>query len=755
MDQLQSYKSFLNSYYLSEGIRTTVGIVTPAMVMGYFGLLPAGIVLSIGAMCLSSIDSPGPIHHRVNSMSGGIGVILLVSLITGWAAHLPVLLGVLLVAFFFILSMLGVYGARMGSIGFAGMLIMTLSLSQVRHGWEIIITSLYVAGGGVWYMLFSLMVHGIRPYKLARQALGTYIQSIADYFRVRAGFYEEQAGPYDQQAIFRKLMQAQSEAQERQNLVNDILFKSRSIVKESTHTGRTLLMIYLDVTDLFESIMTSYHDYKILHDYFDKTGILEDFHQLVIQLADELDEIGLAVQSGSSSRRSRSILPQVKMERERFKVFREKYLNPENLEGFIGLRRILDNIEDIARRLYTLHQYTRSSYKIKKKSIKGLDYSQLVLHQKIHPKILLDNLSLKSNIFRHSLRVSISVLAGYLISFAFPLGHSYWIILTILVILKPAYSLTKKRNSDRLIGTFIGLLIGIPILLLVKNNTALMLIMFAFMAGCYIFIRKNYFIGVLLMSPFVLLFTHLLYAQDTTVILADRMLDTFIGSVIAFITSSLLVPSWERETIRSFMLSILKDNCRYFSSVAASYHQQGDVQPDQYTVVARKNALVSLANLSDAFTRMLSEPKSQQNNKEQLHQFVALNHRLISHIATLSFYWQQQLVTYDPVHFKTISAEIIQHINNAINLLEGRNVNTASATSKEGLWLLNSEMNELMEKRKTELSLRQLDTDTRKGLLELKSLADQFNFITNIVIELQKVCNKYATENPMQYTDQK
>ena len=50
--------------------------------------------------------------------------------------------------------------------------------------------------------------------------------------------------------------------------------------------------------------------------------------------------------------------------------------------------------------------------------------------------------------------------------------------------------------------------------------------------------------------------------------------------------------------------------------------------------VGRKNALVALANLSDAFNRMLSEPKRQQKATEVLHQFVVLNHMLTSYIAT-------------------------------------------------------------------------------------------------------------------------
>ncbi len=739
MDQIRSYKSFINSYYLYEGIRITIGILVPAVVMSYLDLQSVGITISLGAVGLSVIDTPGPIHHRNNAMKAGVAALLVVSLITGLAAHSPLTLGIFLFVSCFLFSMLSVYGTRAGAVGVAALLIIILTLSQQRHGWEIVEYALYVTAGAVWYMLFSIALYRLRPYKLAQQALGDYIQHIAGYLRIRAAFYDETT---DYNENYQKLMNTQSTAQESQNLVTDLLFKTRSIVKESTHTGRTLVMIYLDVTDLFESVMTTYHDYKTLHSYFNDTSILKEFHDLITELCDELEEIGIAVKSGSRSHRSSSLMPQIKEERERYSAFRKKYLKPDNIDGFIGLRRILDNIQDIAERLYTLHKYTRSGHTIQRKSQQNMDFSKLVMHQEVHPKILIDNLSLKSNIFRHSLRMSISILTGYLISLAFPLGHSYWILLTILVILKPAYSLTKKRNADRLIGTFLGILAGGLILYTVKNETALLAIMITFMTVCYIFVRQNYFIGVLFMTPYVLLFLHLLYPTDFKTVLTDRMLDTVIGSVIAFITSSLLIPSWERETIRSFMVSILKDSSRYFASIAGGYQEQA-ITLNQYGV-ARKDALVSLANLSDAFTRMLSEPKSQQKDKEHIHQFLALNHRLISHIATLAYYMRQDLARYHSDHYKLITADILQHLQNSTGILQGENISSGTAATKEALRLLNDDMNVLLEKRKTELKQGLLETDTKKGLLEMKSIVDQFNFISNIVIDLQKVSSKIA-----------
>jgi hypothetical protein len=52
--------------------------------------------------------------------------------------------------------------------------------------------------------------------------------------------------------------------------------------------------------------------------------------------------------------------------------------------------------------------------------------------------------------------------------------------------------------------------------------------------------------------------------------------------------------------------------------------------------LARKDVYLNSANLSAAFQRMLSEPKSKQGSKTQIHQFVVLNHILFSNIATIA-----------------------------------------------------------------------------------------------------------------------
>ena len=430
---------------MSDGIRMTIGIALPAIVLSYFHLLAAGIVASLGAMCVSMPDTPGPIHHRRNAMLVCVGVVSIIALLTGFASTYPVLLGLLIFFFCFFFSMLGVYGARANSIGVSALIVMVLNIDRPQHGEDVLLNAAFVCAGGIWYTLLSLLLYSIRPYKLVQQALGDCILATSDYLRVRASFYDKQI---NYENIYTQMLEKQVEVHETQDLVRELLFKSRDIVKESTNTGRTLVMIFLDIVDLFERAMTSYQDYKALHHYFDGTDILLRFKQLLIELSKELDEIGLAVKSGRASSEANSLRLHIKETQEYFEDFRDKKRTGENIEGFINLRHILNGIQDVADRIYTLHQYTAYDKKISKKLISDLEYARFIMHQNYDPKLLKDNLSLKSNTFRHALRLSTATIAGYVISKFFLFGHSYWILLTIIVILKPAYSLTKKRNYE-------------------------------------------------------------------------------------------------------------------------------------------------------------------------------------------------------------------------------------------------------------------------------------------------------------------
>lgn len=743
MDYIKEYRRFINSHYLADGVRITAGVVLPSLVLGYFGHLQTGISLSLGAMCASITDNPGPIHHRRNGLLACCGIIFIVALVAGFSLQQTWLFMIVLPVLCFFFSMIGVYGARVAAIGIAALLAMVMITHEGLQGRQIIYFALYLLAGGIWYTVLSLLLYSIRPYKLIQQVMGEYVLSAAKYLRARAEFY---ATGVNIDACYENLMQSQSDVQQKQELIAELLFKTRSVVKESTHTSRILMMVFLDVSDLLERTMASHLDYKKLHNYFDDTSILAEYRQIILALANELDEIAISLSSGRASDYDERIDKNLVEEREHLQKLRLEILNPNNLEGFISLRHILDSIDDIAARIRTLHRYTSYDRKLRNIKIDTPDSSKYVTRQTIDPQQFWSNFSLESNIFRHSLRIAIAGTAAYIIASLLPFGHGYWILLTVIVILKPGYSLSKKRNIQRLGGTFIGIAIGWVILYFVKNNTAIFIFLIISMIGGYSFIRWKYTVGLVLITMYLLFMFHILEPMDFNDVVEERIIDTILGSLISFLASFLLPPIWERQQIRELMQNLTKDIAGYFESVA--YVFTGKPYNKQLSAEKRKHAWVSLANVSDAFTRMLSEPKSKRRDSKEFHRFVVSSHMLVSHLATLSYYADSLKPEYIMEDYEPLIKAGIAELSTTGKLLANPEFNAPPKSADNPQAMLDKKINALMQARQQELEKRQMESNTKRYLSTFKSITDQFYFVYKTAQDLHKISGKLNTLSP-------
>lgn len=691
--------------------------------MSYFGSLSIGILAALGATMASPADGPGPIHHRRNGMLISVAVIFFMAMATGFIAENALLLGIWIAISCFIGGMIAVYGERANAIGLSGLIVMTLTIGRVDTGSGFVMNALYMAAGATWYTILSLALHHLRPYKLPQQALGDCIISTANYLRIRTGFYNP-AEDFDK--VYQKLMEAQVEVHQQQSLLRELLFKSRNIIKESTNTSRTLLMIFVDCVDLFEKSTSSFYDYKLLRAQFAQTGLLEEFRGMISEMAEELDHIGLAVKAGVASREPIRMQEQLKKLQTLFEDYRKSQRKTRNIEGVITLRRVLNGIEDIANRIYTLQHYTRYDKASERTKQQDEGLQHFAPKQSFSLKLLPANFSLDSNIFRHSLRLTGATIIGYLVSVFFQLGHSYWILLTIVAILKPTFSLTTRRNYERLIGTIIGALFGILLLVIFEDRTILFAWMLILMIGAYSFLRTHHMVGVFFMTPYVLLMFHLLNMADYKTIIQDRLIDTAIACAIAFIASIILVPAWEQGQMKSHIARAIKDSMEYFRITASMY--MGKTTETLDYKLARKSAYVSLANFSEAFSRMLDEPKIKQKDSKTVHQLVVMNHMLISHIAALS-HFSSLAGKYSSYEFGAVINEIIANLDAALKIVNDEAVQTKTADSTRRLM---DKMNELLTIRKQELEQGISLSETRTILIELKPIVDQFNFIAGI-----------------------
>lgn len=622
---------FLSSQYFSDGLRITASILLPSLVLAQFGQLATGMALSIGALSVSLSDAPGPVQHQRNGMAATVLIGSAVTLITGFARMSAITLGLEIGVFGFFFSMFSVYNNRATSVGTAALLIMVLMLDRPFDASGVVRESGLILAGGTWYMLVSLLTSRLRPYRPAQQALGQCIHEIAKLLAIKADFYATNTRLDDD---YRRFVAQQVVVSEQQNAVRELLFKSRQFMAESDNTSRLLVLTFSSIMDLYEQIVAMYYDYSGIRERFGQSdqsrdgqpggSVLDTIAQTIRQVADELDHLGLSIQSIVPARSPLDLTSSLAQLKGQIDAL------PDGDGNTLVLKKVLISLRNIGQRVATIQ--ANLIIPIDTAPGETLEYGRFVSHQTINYQSFRDNLTLSSSAFRHSVRVALALLLGFVLTKFLPYAqYSYWVLLTILVILKPAFSLTKQRNQERIIGTFVGGVIGVLILTFIPNQTVRFVFLLLFMIGTYSALRVNYIVMVTCLTPFVLILFSFLGIGYLSVA-GERLLDTLLGGTIAVVAGYLLFPNWESHQIINPMRDVLKANIGYVQVLLDGLSGR-PIRVVDYKL-ARKEVYVTSANLAAAFQRMISEPKHKQRNEKAVYEFVVLNYILSANVAT-------------------------------------------------------------------------------------------------------------------------
>jgi uncharacterized membrane protein YccC len=175
--------------------------------------------------------------------------------------------------------------------------------------------------------------------------------------------------------------------------------------------------------------------------------------------------------------------------------------------------------------------------------------------------------------------------------------------------------------------------IGGALLFFVSNNTVLVGIMIICMLMAYSLLRVNYLAFVGFLTIYVLITFHFFDPGGFRNLIGERLLDTFIGSVIAAIAARFIFPVWQQHNILPAIKKMLLANTTYFMAAWNILNSPGS-HKRQYRA-ARNDAIVALTNLSDYFQQMLAEPERSEQYS-LMHQLVIACHTLTSRISSLT-----------------------------------------------------------------------------------------------------------------------
>lgn len=236
------------------------------------------------------------------------------------------------------------------------------------------------------------------------------------------------------------------------------------------------------------------------------------------------------------------------------------------------------------------------------------------------------NLHLQSPIFRHALRLAALVALGDIIGRSVSWRRSYWLPMTIVLVLKPEFTATFTRGTLRIVGTIVGLLLATGLFHVLHPSTALEIILiFVFVFLLRWLGPANYGIFGIVVSGLIVLLLAINGVSPKEVIWA-RGINTVAGGLLALL-AYWLWPTWERTRVSERIAQLLDAYQSYLH--ALSHVAVGESATKRQLEPARRAARVARANLENSIDRLSAEPGTTREQMDGLNAIVASSHRFI------------------------------------------------------------------------------------------------------------------------------
>ncbi|MEM5400959.1 FUSC family protein [Paraburkholderia unamae] len=537
-------RKFLYSQYFYGGLRIAIGISLPAVLCLFvFHKSELGFTISTGALGACVVDMPGPLKYKRNEMLACSVIGFLSAYATGLATFSPIALWATVVPLTFVLSLIVVYGNRWPQISFATLFMMVMTLEEHFTPHLALVNALWILLGGLWYTAWSTLISQLMLDRIEQQALAESVFACADYLLARAQFFDLDN---DLDECYRNLVAKQIAAVERQDAARDIVLRNLPKLRAGKVDARRAMHfnLFINTVDLHELFVGAHTDYPLVRNTFGGSDLLVFYRDLIRKAAADLEDIGLAVLQNEAPRASVNVKAELRAIEYELELLKKRDLAATDPEAYAAISASFRRIWSATRLIDRMRRSLASEVPTTETELRIDEaLTRFVTNRRVSWLQIFSNLTMASPSFRHALRVTIAVAVGFWLGRLLPLTNAYWIVMTSIIILKPGYSLTRQRNAQRIVGTLIGCIASIALILLVKQPLVLLVSMFAAMVMSYSLLLFNYTASVVFTSAYVLLMFHLL-APGSMRIIGERAIDTVVGCMIA-IAASHLFPYWE------------------------------------------------------------------------------------------------------------------------------------------------------------------------------------------------------------------
>jgi len=247
--------------------------------------------------------------------------------------------------------------------------------------------------------------------------------------------------------------------------------------------------------------------------------------------------------------------------------------------------------------------------------------------------VLRANLNLDSAVFRHALRLSVSLVIGEFLAHRRSFVRPYWIPMTIAIVLRPDFTTTFSRGVLRVIGTLIGLGLATALFHAISPTAGMevaLIVIFAFLLRC--FGPANYGIFAANLTSLVVLMFAATGIEPGPVI-AARGINTLVGGAIA-LAAYQAWPTWERTQAPEAIARMLEAYRNYFQTVRNAF-----LHPDRTWEAelerARQTSRLARSNAEASAARLAVEPGVSMDRVTAVNRILANSHRFIHAVMSL------------------------------------------------------------------------------------------------------------------------
>jgi len=595
----------------SLALRNTAGVLIPLIVGFTLGMPRGGLAMASGALNVSYSDGHDPFAQRARRMMISTlwcAIAIFLGAITG---HRNVEAVFVVTAWAFIAGMLVAVGTTAADVGVISMVLLVVYAAQPLTPRQAAEAGALALAGGVLQTALSIALWPVRRYDPERRALGNLFLELA-----------AAAGKTTQAASAPPVTSATTLAQDAISLLRtDNSLESvrfRALLSQAERIRLSLLML-ARLRLRLERERENHPAVEFINQFLENVsevlrsigaGLIEDKK---IGLGADRVLLGVALTYQLRARHgveSRSGFLEA--------VLQDAQYQMDALSGQLRAAIDLANNASV--------EGAEEFRKREERQPVWLRFSSIIatLHANLTPG---------STAFRHALRLAFAVAIGDALGRDFDWRRSYWIPMTIVLVLKPEFATTFSRGVLRITGTILGLLLATALFHFLPIHTVMEIILI----GIFMFLVRwvgpaNYGVFAVMISALVVLLLTINGVAPKDVIFA-RGWNTAAGGLLALL-AYLAWPSWERTRIGDNVAALLKAYREYFSAVAQSYIDK-ETKEDPAIERSRQNARTARTNLEGSLQRLATEPGVTPDQLNRINAILASSHRFAHSVMAL------------------------------------------------------------------------------------------------------------------------